>query len=56
MLFYPSSMSITIGSQVKTIFIYQGFDRAIAKKTRLKFVQYLGTGTSKRHQIWHECV
>ena len=26
----------------------------IAKKLCLKFAQYLGTGTSKRHQIWHE--
>ena len=28
----------------------------IAKKPCLKFFQYLGTGTSKRHQIWHEYV
>ena len=33
-----------------------GHPEIAQKKTRLKFVQYLGPGTSKRHHVWLECV
>ena len=57
---WPSIGKITMTSQFSdmTLSSFLGIDPKSGdqKYRRLSFAPYLGTGTSKGYQIWHECL